>query len=282
MAILGRLIPALPVLLMLLLSGCASVRQGALDTGAALTGRVLAPEQVAALDYGQIRGLDALRDECLVLADVQRRRGYIKQTDLEWLVPQCENIIASEQARIAEEQAIAEFIAREWAVLQHRLEQIRREEARQRRQQEAIARETQAREEAVFMLREAIAGALIQRELADNGVQNKPLAHTQGQPVEISLNTFLACVELAYPNAGYRISRNARNLTVVAVRARLPRGEMPIEARFIEYPNSWLLNYLKVADIEPRTAADRYVLAENLLAERCHSEAGLFDETLND
>lgn len=274
--------PATVILALVLISGCVSQRHAAMDAGAGLLGRSLAPETVSGLDYGQIRGLEALRDECLVLSDLQRRRGYLRSEDInEWLVPECQGIIAREQARIAEEQAIAEFISREWAILQHRLVELRREEARQRRAEQALAEQQEQEQLRIFKLRESIRAALIQRELRDHDVQDKPLAHTQGQPTEITLKTFLACVELAYPNGGYRINRSARNLTVIAERARLPRGEMPIEARFIEYPNAWLLNYLKVADIEPRTAADRYVLSENLLAERCHSEVGLFDQAIN-
>ena len=259
--------------LLLLTGGCT--RQGALISAADLVGRVQAPDTVAGYEYSEIRAMGGLRDECLVLSDVHRRRGFVRAADLQdWLVPECEAIVAIEQARIAEQQAIAELVAREWAIIQHRLEIMRREEAHQRRlEREAReAEETAARE--LQALRDAVAGAAIWAELQD--VEDKPLAHTQGQPSEVSLKNFLACVELAYPNQGYDITRSNRNLSVIARRARLPRGEMPIEARFVEYPGAWLMSYLKGADIEPRTAADRYVLSENLLAERCHSDSGVF------
>ena len=269
---------ALALLCLTLLAGCS--RQGMVGTSAGLFGRVEAPETVSGFEYSEIRAMGGLRDECLVLSDIYRRRAYVREADLEtWLLPECEAIVAVEQARIAEEQAIAELVAREWAIIQHRLEIMRREEARQRRlereareAEEASARELQA-------LRDAVAGAAIWHELRD--IEDKPLAHTQGQPSEVSLKNFLACVELAYPNQGYEISRSGRNLSVIARRARLPRGEMPIETRFVEYPGAWLMSYLKVADIEPRSAADRYVLSENLLAERCHSDSGVFFENGN-
>lgn len=265
------------LLVLVLFSGCAAQRQALMDTGAGLVGRTQAPASVGGLDYAGMRAIDALRDECLVLHDVHRRQGYLAAHDIEtWLLPACRAIIRRQQALIAEEQAIAEFMAREWAIVQHRVEQIRREEDRRRREQRAREARQQQEAERITRLRESIHEARIQRILDEQDVQDNPLAHTQGQSTEITLRTFLACVELAYPNAGYRVERDARTLSVMVKRAQLPRGEVPIEARFTEYPNAWLLSYLKVADIEPRSAADRYVLAENLLAEHCHSESGIF------
>lgn len=277
---------ALLFMLLFGLAGCASLPYELPGMSA-----VPAPERVAGLRYAQMEELGALRGACAHLQDMRQQGRRLRPQELEeQLLPACKRQIEGAQARLArerqeaEERAIAEMMEREWAWVQ--------EQAALRRSREAEWREAERQRQEAELLRAQLAqaeqaqaerrAALAQRIMATNvqaaleEYEDKPIAHSMGQPSATTLKTFLACVELAYPNQGYRVSQSGRTLTVIARKAQLPRGDLPIETRFVENANYWRMTYLMVADIEARTDADRFVLSQNLAAEGCPQEGGLF------
>ncbi|WP_111656096.1 hypothetical protein [Isoalcanivorax indicus] len=277
---------ALSCMALLGLAGCASLPFDAPGVSTAV-----APERVAGLRYAQMEELGALRGACAHLQDMRKQGRRVRQQELdEQLLPACERQIQAAQDRLArqrqeaEEQAIAEMMAREWAWVQEqaalrrsreaewREAERQRQEAELLRAQLAVAEQAQAERRAALAQR--IMSTQVQQALAD--YEDKPIAHSMGQPSATTLKTFLACIELAYPNKGYRVSQSGRTLTVIARQAQLPRGDLPIEARFVENANYWRMTYLMVADIEARSDADRFVLSQNLVAEACPQEGGLF------
>ncbi|MBZ2188439.1 hypothetical protein K8B33_04990 [Alcanivorax sp. JB21] len=279
----ARVWTLLPALLM---AGCASLP---LEMGG--FGGSTAPQTVAGLTYEEIQQLGALRGTCAHLQDMRRQGRRVDATEMtERLLPACEQMIESarEKARQEREEAerreIAVFMAREWAVVEAQVAQRRsrerewreaeqqRQEAELLRAQLAQAEEKQAERRAA--LAERIRTTTIYDKLSE--YEDKPVAHSIGQPSQTTLKTFLACVELAYPNKGYRISQSGRTLTIIAREAQLPRGDLPIEMRFNENPQYWRMTYLMVADIEARQDADRFVLSQNLVAQSCPQEGGLF------
>ena len=273
----------LPVLL---IAGCASLP---LEMGR--LGGSTAPETVAGLTYDAMQELGALRGTCAHLQDMRRQGRRVDTVEMtERLLPACEQMIerAREEARqareAAEQREIAVFMAREWAVVEAQVAQRRSRErewreAEQQRQEAELLRAQLARaEEKQAERRAALAERIRTTNIYDklSEYEDKPVAHSIGQPSQTTLKTFLACVELAYPNKGYRISQSGRTLTIVAREAQLPRGDLPIEMRFNENPQYWRMTYLMVADIEARQDADRFVLSQNLVAQSCPQEGGLF------
>ena len=283
-----RALPRWTLLLVsLLASGCAALRERVPDGVAALIDRAAVPARVAGLGHDEIASL-GLGGSCARLAEVHASGRRMPRRELEQQLPACEALVRAEQARLAEEARVTRLVEEAWQSLQARHEQLRREEEQRRLELELhrrqMQREQEKREQAARdadrssrhqQWLEQLAGAAIHAALAGQEVQDRPLAYSPGQISERSLSNFLACVELAYPNRGYQISRDGRRLTVVARRAAMPRGEMPIEARFTEHDEFWLLTYLQVAEISAATAQDRFILAQNLVAQSCYSEDGL-------
>ena len=267
-------------LLCLLAAGCAPIS----DLTPPWVPQAAPPDRISGLTYAAIDELGALHGPCAYLADLHARALTLTEAELSAVLDGCKTQIMAAEAeeaerlRAAEEQAIAEMMAREWQAVEQAREQEwreaeqRRQEAELLRAQLAAAEEKEQQRRAALL--ERIGQAAVQRELA--GVQDKPIAHNLGQPLKTTLKTFLACVELAYPNQGYQVTRSGRTLTVVMREAELPRGDLAIESRFVENPEYWRMTYLRVADIEARTDADRFVLSQNLTAESCPQEGGLF------
>ncbi len=267
-------------LLLLLAAGCTPIS----DVTLPWVPQATPPDRISGLTYAGIDELGALRGPCAYLADLHARALTLTEAELSAVLDACKTQIMAAEAeeaerlRRAEEQAIAEMMAREWQAVEQAREQEWREAEQRRQEAELLRAQLAAAEEKERQRRAALlqrlSQAVVQRELAD--VQDKPIAHNLGQPLKTTLKTFLACVELAYPNKGYQITRSGRNLTVVMREAELPRGDLAIESRFVENPEYWRMTYLRVADIEARTDADRFVLSQNLTAESCPQEGGLF------
>lgn len=270
---------SLLVMLALVLSACATVRD-ALH----LQQRVPVPERVQGLSYLAISQIGALQDSCLTLSNHYENQTQLPREEVAALVFDCESVIARAQQEIsnrvkqAEAEAISEslkedyeqFLARreaEW----RRAEQQRQAAAALRAQLEEAERQQREREAA---LKEQIKST--QAYAALEKIKDKPIAHNAGDPSDTMLKTFLACVELAYPNKGYAVKQNGKELNIEVKEAKLPRGDLPIIMRFTESSDYWRMTYLMVADIEARSDADRFVLSQNLTAESCPQEGGLF------
>lgn len=276
---------AMLILAAVMVAGCASLPEVGRFQGS------LAPEQVSGLTYDEMAGLGALRGTCAHLKDLRQQGRRVSADEMtQRLLPACEQQIERARERVqreqeeAEKREIAVLMAREWALVEAEAARRRsreqewreaeqqRQEAELLRAQLARAEERQAERRAA--LAERIRATNIYEKLAD--YEDRPVAHSIGQPSATTLKTFLACVELAYPNKGYRISQSGRALTIVVREAQLPRGDLPIEMRFNENPQYWRMTYLMVADIEARQDADRFVLSQNLVAQSCPQEGGLF------
>ncbi|AJD47636.1 hypothetical protein S7S_06100 [Isoalcanivorax pacificus W11-5] len=246
--------------------------------------QVTPPARVGGLTYAGIDELGALHGPCAYLGDLHTRGLMLPETEFELVLEACTAQVMkaeeeeAERLRAEEERAIAEMMAREWQAVEAAREQEWREAERRRQEAELLRAQLAAAEQKERERREAllqrISQANVQRELA--GVPDKPIAHNLSQPLKTTLKTFLSCIELAYPNKGYQIARSGRTLTVIMREAELPRGDLAIESRFVENPEYWRMTYLRVADIEARTDADRFVLSQNLTAESCPQEGGLF------
>lgn len=267
-------------LLLLLAAGCTPIS----DVTLPWVPQITPPDRIGGLTYAEIDELGALHGPCAYLGDLHARALTLTEVEFGPVLEACKAQIMkaeaeeAERLRAEEEQAIAEMMAREWQAVEQAREQEWREAEQRRQEAELLRAQLAAAEEKERQRRAALlqrlSQAVVQRELAD--VQDKPIAHNLGQPLKTTLKTFLACVELAYPNKGYQITRSGRNLTVVMREAELPRGDLAIESRFVENPEYWRMTYLRVADIEARTDADRFVLSQNLTAESCPQEGGLF------
>lgn len=274
------------VALCLLVSGCASLREHAPDSLAALIDRSAPPTEIAGLGYSEIAAL-GVQGSCDTLALTLEQNRTLPRRELEGsLLPSCQTEVEAALARERESARLDGLIEQAWQSLLARRERERHAEERrmleaelQRRQlqqqqkqneQQAASRESRHQD---WLQR--LAAAAIHTALAELEIPDRSLAFSAGQISERSLSNFLACVELAYPNRGYKISRDSRKLVVIAEKAALPRGRMPIEARFTEHDEFWLLTYLKVAEITAATAQDRFILAQNLVAQSCYGEDGL-------
>jgi hypothetical protein len=276
----------------LLASGCTTLRENAPDGLAALIDRALPPTEVAGLDYPAIAEL-GIHGACDELAEMARQNRTVPRRQLEGsLLPACDAEVRRALAEQREAARLDGLIEAAWQELLVRRELQRLLDERrqlemdlQRRQmlrQQAIAerlRQQQqqqvTKESRLKALVAALAAAAVHQVLADLEVEDKAMAYSVGQVSERSLSNFLACIELAYPNRGYQVSRDGRKLVVIAEQAALPRGRMPIELRFTENDDYWLLTFLKVAEIKAGSAQDRFILAQNLVAQSCYGEDGL-------
>jgi hypothetical protein len=268
-----------------LVSACGVLRERAPAPLASLIDRQLPPDQVAGLDYGEIAEL-GVEGSCTPLAEAWAEGRALPRRDIdEWMLPQCQTDVVEALARQQENARIEYLVEEAWLALEQRRERERRAEQRrrlaaelQRRQllkEQELAQQQASREARRQALLGRLAAAAIHDALATVEVADKPLAYSLGQVSERSLANFLACVELAYPNRGYEVTRDGRRLVIIAQQAALPRGRLPIEARFTEHDEFWLLTFLKVAEISAANAQDRFILAQNLLAQSCYGEDGL-------
>ncbi|MFN3713327.1 MAG: hypothetical protein ACK4SX_06695 [Alcanivoracaceae bacterium] len=273
------------ITLAVLLSACGVLRERAPAPLASLLDRQVPPDQVAGLDYGQIAEL-GVEGSCVPLAEAWAEGRALPRRDIdEWMLPQCEADVVEALAREKESARVEYLIEEAWLALEQRRERERRVEQRrrlalelQRRQllkEQELAQQQASREARRQALLQRLAAAAIHDALATVEVADRPLAYSLGQVSERSLANFLACIELAYPNKGYELTRDGRRLVVIAQQAALPRGRLPIEARFTEHDEFWLLTFLKVAEISAANAQDRFILAQNLLAQSCYGEDGL-------
>ncbi len=267
------------LLISVLLSGGCTLLQSPMESTASLLGRERPPEMVSGLDYASMDKLGALRDECARLAEFHQRRDLVRRDLLEQrLLPECRQIIHTEQQRIHAEYEKAALAARQRRELQ-RVQQRRKEQARRREQ---AAEQAQREEERAALLeretrelrQERLDNARVHEALAQ--IPARPVAQFAGQPGNATLHYFLACLEITYPNGGYRAEHTGRELTLEIQDVQMPRGDVPVEMNFREQGEYWLMTHLKVADIEARTAEDRFVLSQNLVVEGCPGEEDLF------
>ena len=276
----------------LLATGCATLREHAPDALAALIDRTVPPNEVAGLDFPAISAL-GVHGSCDVLAGMAAQNRSVPRRELEErLLPACEADVEAAIAQQREDLRLELLIEEAWQELLARREQQRLLEERrqleadlQRRQmqkQQAIEDQVKqqqqqqaSRQSRLAALAVTLQGAAVHQALAELEIQDKALAYSAGQVSERSLSNFLACIELAYPNKGYQVRLDGRRLVVIAEKAALPRGRMPIEMRFTENDDYWLLTFLKVAEITASNAQDRFILAQNLVAQSCYREDGL-------
>jgi hypothetical protein len=269
----------------LLATGCSALREHSPDMLAVLIDRTVPPAQVAGLDYTEIAAM-GVYGTCDTLATLFAQQQSMPRRELEdELLPACEAEVQAALALQREDARLDELVEQAWQSLLARREQQRLLE--QRRQLEAELqrrhmlkqqaqeqqRASQKSRQQELMIKQQ--NAVIQQALADLNVIDKPLAYSVGQVSERSLSNFLACIELAYPNKGYQVRRDGRKLVVIAEKAALPRGRLPIELRFTENDSYWLMTFLKVAEISASSAQDRFILAQNLVAQSCYGVDGL-------
>ena len=258
----------------LLLSGCASL----MESGASLLGREPVPATVAGLPLADLGTLDIEDGACAELAEAhaEGRRVSGRRLREQWL-PACAARI--EQAREARrfDQEMDRLVEQAWqAQRAAEREQARQRAERQRVREamEAARRDAETRQEANrkqdnrTRLRERLADAHILTILED--VPDQPLAFSLGQPSERSLKNFLACLEVGYPNQGYQVDRQEDTLTVTALQADMLRGDVDIRARFVNVWDTWMLEFLRVAEMTADTPRDRFMLAQNLMAGPCY------------
>lgn len=275
---------ALVVLLAVMQGGCADLRGTTREWGARLVGREPVSPMVAGVTLADLSSLgvrDAPGCRELVEADQAGRLVSSRVLQQQWL-PMCGAAVEDAQAHarwLAEAQRL---IDEAWQMLeQERIEREQRE-ARQQALENAIrdrqqAAEQQARqverEERIVTLRDELEAAQIHDAL--RAFQDKPMGYTLADKSARSMKEFLACIELAYPNKGYEVSYSGHVLSVKVLKASSLRGSITIEARFYETGDVWLLNYLRVAEMEAPSAQDRFILAQNLMASHCYAIDGL-------
>lgn len=258
---------------MVTLSGCAHLR----DTAAGWVGRVPAPATVAGLGYGDIDRLGALEGECQALADAHRQGRFVPTR---WLhdtaLPACQGRVETAREALRRDQELDLLVERAYQAVQAQQAELARQAAERQRiredmesqRQEAEERGKAEKQQALGVLRERLDDANIRDLLKD--IQDQPLAYALGQPSQRSMKDFLSCLELGYPNQGYRVEQNNSGLTVTALQANMLRGDVDIRARFVDVWDTWLLESLTVAEMTATTPQDRFLLAQNLLAGQCY------------
>ena len=268
---------AVPVL-MVLLAGCQVLTVPG-DRAAELFGRVKAPERVLGLDHAAIAEIGAQEGECSELYELHAQGERVRRDLLEQrLLPECGERIREAQEKLEGEQEALLLAARE----ARRIEEERQRRAREQRQREQQEQEQDrreaisefvAREEILF--REARLGeAAVHHALEE--IPERPVAHFTGQPGKAPLHRFLACMEISYSNDGYEVEYAGRELELLIRNVGMPRGRVPVEMRFLEQGDYWLMTHLKVADIEAGSAEDRFVLSQNLVVQGCPEDSDLF------
>src|SRR5699024_929907 len=265
------------------LDGCTTL--------ATMFGGVKAPERVQGLSYLAISRLGALEGSCLVLSEHYEDGTSLLEEELAEHIEACEKTIEgvhrelNQRVKDVEQEAISASVQQDYeyfAAQQRQRQQIRQEEwrkAEEERQRAAVLKaQLQEAERKVAERQQELQEKLSHTNVmqALEKIDDKPIAHHVNQPSQARLKEFLACVELAYPNQGYEVKRSSKQLTIVVKQAKLPRGDFPIAMAFNEYPDYWRMTHLKVADIEARSDTDRFVLSQNLTAESCPRDGGLF------
>ena len=248
----------------------------------AVLGNVPAPSHVAGLSYDQIEALGVDEAQCGALRSAFQQNQFLPRDTLNGsLLPSCEQAIADQQARAhwlvimdsQIDQAWRDMLKREQVNAAKAAARKRVREGIRERQNAAQQDQQDEQRDKLAVLKQQISQAKIYASLID--VEDKPLGYTLADTSERSMKEFIACIELAYPNQGYDITRSRHQLTVRALKSELLRGEVTIEVRFHQTPDIWVLNYLRVAEIEAPTAQDRFILAQNLMASRCYAVDGL-------
>lgn len=264
--------------------GCADLRATMRDWGARLVGREAVPTVVAGVSLAELSSLgvsDAPGCRELVEADRAGRRVSSRQLQQHWL-PVCRAVVEDAQAHSRWLVEAQRLIDEAWQMLeQERAEREERETRQQALEQAIRDRQQEAEEQArqmerqqrVSTLHEQLAAAKIHEAL--RAFQDKPMGYTLADKSARSMKEFLACIELAYPNKGYEVSYSGHVLTVKVLKASSLRGNITIETRFYETGDVWLLNYLRVAEMEAPSAQDRFILAQNLMASHCYAIDGL-------
>lgn len=265
-------------ILFISVGSCTSMRTSMLG----VLGKVPAPSHVAGLSYAQIDQLGVDDEQCQTLQSAFQQNQFLPRDALhDALLPSCEHAIARAQAREQWLVMMDAQIDQAWRdMLKQKQVNAAKAAARKRvregireRQNAAQQEQQDEQRDKLAVLRQQISQAHIHASLVD--VPDKPLGYTLADISERSMKEFIACIELAYPNQGYEVTRSRHQLTVRALKSELLRGDVTIEARFHQTPDIWVLNYLRVAEIEAPTAQDRFILAQNLMASRCYAVDGL-------
>lgn len=267
------------MLIIVLLAGCANLR----DT-LSLQAGVAVPERVNGMSYLAISQLGALEDSCETLANHYENDTLLPSEEIASLVFDCEGTIARAQQELsnrvkeAEAEAISASLLKDYAQFKAQREEEWRRAERQRQAAAALRAQLEEAERLQEVRESELKARMLTAKVyaAMKNIEDKPIAHNAGDPSGTTLKEFLACVELAYPNQGYEVKQQGKQLSIVIKEAKMPRGDLPITMRFSENAEYWRMNYLMVADIEARTDVDRFVLSQNLTAESCPKEGGLF------
>ncbi|HLR17362.1 MAG TPA: hypothetical protein VK099_05760 [Alcanivoracaceae bacterium] len=266
-----------------MLTGCATLTN--------VFGGVPAPERVQGMSYLAISNLGALEGSCLTLSQHYEQGTRMLEEELVEHIEACEQLIEgahkelNARVKAAESEAISASVQQDYesfAAQQRQKQQRKKEEWRKAEEERRAAAALQAQLEAAKRqaaarqaeLEKKILTTAVLTAVAD--IEDKPIAHNINQPSKTNLKEFLACVELAYPNKGYDVKMSGKHLSIVVKKASLPRGDFPITMAFTENPEYWRMTQLKVADIEARSDVDRFVLSQNLTAESCPRDGGLF------
>ncbi|WP_416390870.1 hypothetical protein NR756_13405 [Alloalcanivorax xenomutans] len=260
----------------LLLGGCAGLRQ----TAGGWLGLAPAPATVAGLDYVTQNRLGVADSACDELAAAWRGDRWLPNDQRAQLIARCGARVRRVLDVREQDQELDRLVSEAWdATIQARLERERRERRREQvrraiaqAREEAEARNDSAAEDALAQLRERMADAHILQVLRE--VPDQPLAYAIGQPSERSMKEFLSCLEVAYPNEGYEMQWEGDNLSVRALNATMPRGDVDIDTQFVSVWNTWMLQSLSVAELRATNAQDRFMLAQNLVAGQCYDVDG--------
>lgn len=274
----------------MLVSGCATM---------GMSQKVEAPTKVLGLSYSDIAKLGALEESCEELAKNREDRTKVKEDTIANMVENCELRIViaqhelSSEVEEAEADAISQSLVADYKqfVNQRELKRQQQEEARKQQEKERKEEQEKRKKEEELQeelkesqrehelekeeLKEKLINTKVQAKLED--YKDKPIAYNVGDPTDVSLKEFMACVELAYENKGYKVKEKSKQLNITVKDAKLPRGDLPIEVSFKERSDYWRMTYLKVADMEAKTDADRYVLSRNITAVSCPDEDGIFN-----
>ncbi|MCG8394436.1 MAG: hypothetical protein MI745_15265 [Pseudomonadales bacterium] len=235
-----------------------------------------APERVASLDYDAMASLGALEGACLTLSRAYQQQQRLPREELEnTLLPTCRTRISEAQAEREYLRLLDDLIAVAWQQVQAAKAEKARLAEERRQLEEAVDRSRELAEdyreegeaEAEREQAERLAAAHIYPALSS--VQDLPLAYAVGQPSSRSLKTFLACLEIAYPNQGYSVRYEGEDLTVLASEANMLHGNVTMETRFTRAWDTWVLRSLRVGEIVANTPRDRYTLANNLVSDQC-------------
>lgn len=250
------------LLLLLLLTGCAS---------SGLTqwlGWQPAPQTVAGLNATGLEQLGVAHYpacETLYFNDFSR---YWPPSTLSRLRTDCAGHVRAVLTEKRDNKRLDEQIALAWEQIQtEKAEQAekQRRDAMRRDQLRAI-RQSRQEDKTPAAIPVPQAPVIILDRLSL--VPDLPLAYGVGQPSDYSLKTFLACLERAYPTERYAIEHKGDQLGVKARGVQMLRGNVTIESHYVQVWDNWVMDQLRVAEMQASTARERYSLATSLL-DRC-------------